>query len=217
MEKELNLKEVLTDVRAAYRILHDYQRRVLDTVDYTGKFYNRNYYRGTPKFSDRTPNKNDKSLNRWAWDWLNLYFYEFAFDSFYLENKTYHFSILLVSDTGYSQYSSNKNQDEIKFEDKTNVQLFAEAHESETKLIFIAGENKWNSDDVVENDFTSNNLILSDKKVIEDNEGKMVFKSYNLELFLDEESTNKCLKDFNNYCKNNGVLVDNNFIKTPNA
>ncbi len=111
-----NTKELLIEVRKSYRLLYQYQKRILDLVDYIGKKYGLNYNGGYPKFSGVTPRNGSGNLNLWAWDWLNMYYYEFHFSHKKSGNDTLFFSVFLLNDNGFF-----KNNNEKK--NKQNVNL----------------------------------------------------------------------------------------------
>lgn len=128
---------VMQDVRRAYRLLHDYQRMVLDGVAYLGKQMGLTYVGGWPKFSSVTPRAGKGGLQtHWAWDWLNLMQHDFHFQL--LEEKTVraHVSMLLISDTGY--FFSER--DHLV---KTDVADFLPAEKSQTLLGFIIARETW--------------------------------------------------------------------------
>lgn len=122
--------DAMENVRKAYRLLHDYQRMVLDAVKYIGNQLGLKYTLGKPKFSN--PSKLTSKLDSWAWDWLNMVFYEFHFKDL----GPIKFSILLLSDTGYFE---SKNINSKKVDTKT----FRKAKESHSKIILFISQNNW--------------------------------------------------------------------------
>ncbi|GEC80227.1 hypothetical protein [Flavobacterium aquatile] len=183
-----NINNTLQEVRKAYRLLFDYQTRVLDLIGFIGSSFNYAYNGGYPKFSNASPNNGRGRLNSWAWDWLNMYFYEFNF----VTKDKIAFAVFLVNDTGYFQ----KNK-ETKIS-KTKVSAYDSVENSKTKLIFVVGKNTWDGWGV---NWDQENFILESEgqKISEDK--AMLFKSYLLNDFFDEESAIEKLKDFENYCK----------------
>ncbi len=104
----------LVDVRKAYRLLFLYQKRVMELVQFMGDTLSFNYKGGWSWFSANTPSKGKGSLENWAWDWLNMYFYEFNFSSKEINKNKINFSILLQSDTGFpSSPLNNWNDNQI--------------------------------------------------------------------------------------------------------
>jgi hypothetical protein len=128
------LEAVFTDVRKAYRLLYHYQRRVMDTVRYISNLLSINLQSGHPIFSDLTPGENKRpDLDRWAWDWLNMYFYEFYCTAKKIDTDTYQFAIQIQSDTGCYDTGAN----ELDIENYSPAELAA------TRLIFIYSKNRW--------------------------------------------------------------------------
>jgi hypothetical protein len=76
-----DFENALIDVRKAYRLLYLYQRRVMDLVQFIGDSLTFRYAGGWSWFSDNTPKGGKGSLENWAWDWINMYFYEFNFSA----------------------------------------------------------------------------------------------------------------------------------------
>lgn len=187
-----NPNNVLIEVRKAYRLLFEYQTRVLDLIAFIGSSFKYDYNGGYSKFSNSGPKNGQGKLSQWAWDWLNMYFYEF---NFVTKNKIA-FAVFLVNDTGFFQ---KRNESKIF---KTKVSGYDTVENSKTKLIFVVGKNTWDGWGV---NWDDDHFIL-------DNEGQkiaddkiMLFKSYLLEDFFDEDNAVSNLKDFENYCKSFGV------------
>jgi hypothetical protein len=188
-----NANNTLQEVRKAYRLLFDYQTRVLDLIGFIGSSFNYDYNGGYSKFSNGSPNNGKGKLSLWAWDWLSMYFYEF---NFITKKDNMAFAVFLVNDTGYFQ----KNK-ESKIA-KTTVSAFDAVENSKTKLIFVVGKNTW---DGWGKNWDNENFILEEAghKILDDK--VMLFKSYLLDDFFDEEKAIEKLKDFENYCKSYGV------------
>jgi len=124
-----NIADALTDVRKAYRILHNYQRAALDAANYLGSQLGFEYRGGYPLFSDCAPKDGKGKLENWSWDWLNLVFYDFHFVK-RIDNQDQNLSIWLFSDTGYFFSDSPKA-------DKTDVSTFAPVETSQSKVAFL--------------------------------------------------------------------------------
>lgn len=123
------IESALIDVRRSYRLIHDYQRAVLDAVKYVGAHLGLTYRGGYPLFSDCSPRNGKGALENWAWDWLNLVFYDFHFNNDIGKNH-FNLSIWVFSDTGF--FMSNDPSAE-----QTDVATFAASESSETKVGFI--------------------------------------------------------------------------------
>ncbi|OCA75435.1 hypothetical protein [Chryseobacterium arthrosphaerae] len=189
-----NLNENLTEVRKAYRLIYDYQKRILDLINFIRSKYDFIYLGGFSKFSNVSPRNGSGNLTFWSWDWLNLYFYEFHFHKKIINKDEIRFSIFLISDSGYFD---KKKDNSIQ---KTNPDLFLEPEASKSKLIFVIGKNTWelfNTDNWNNTDFTTGTYGHK-----EDEKGIMLFKSYDLDKFIDENTAKQTLIDFQSYCIN---------------
>lgn len=188
----IQLKNTFTNVRQAYRLLFQYQKRVLDLVKFIGDSYGFGYKSGWPKFSEASPQPGKGSLDSWAWDWLNMYYYEFHFGINLVEKQKIVFSIILESDTGY------KDRPNIKTS-ATDVENFYPPETSKTVLHFIACNQteKWNGEEL--------------QKVLdipsEDYEGPLLHKAYDLTEFVDEISTRNKIIEFNTFCETQGLSM----------
>jgi len=180
---------------------------VLDLVKYAGNQYNFTYNRGWPWFSNPTNQKG--SLGNPAWDWLNLYLYDFNFHPKKINGKEIRFTIVLQSDTGYFD-SIFKEETSI---DKINPNEFSDSSKSETRLIFLVGINvphSWNYDQLFSKDFASGEFDLSSNKTewkLANTDKPVIAKAYNLENFINQSETDKYLNDFLDYCKRNDLPI----------
>ena len=195
-----NVHEALIDVRKAYRLLADYQRKVLDLVGFIGDSFGRNYSGGYSKYGAPTPRNGQGRLDRWSWDWLTMYFYEFHFGTEKVANDDIVFSVFVVSDTGY--YNEKYNNQRL---DKRETERFTNPKESETKLIFLIGKNKWQHQGIFSENFNKPEFIMENEGVESDENGKMIFKSYLLTDFVNQNKAEEKLKDFEMYCKENNI------------
>ena len=119
---------MILNIRNSFRLLYFFNRRILDLMKYIGKKFNLPYAGGYSKFSKSSPKDGKGKLDAWAWDWMNLYFYEFNF----IKDKIC-LSILLQCDTGMWD-TDVKQLDVEKFEKTTR---------SKTKLIFVFNNNEY--------------------------------------------------------------------------
>ncbi|SFC39265.1 hypothetical protein SAMN04487907_10450 [Zunongwangia mangrovi] len=184
MDKGLSL-----EVRKAYRLLFDYQDRILNLLNFIGKTYEMPYAGGWQKFTRGAPRSGQGRLDLWAWDWLGMYYYEFNFKK-KIVDRDLMFSVFLLNDDGYY-----RNIKEGKNAIKNDLKDFASVESSETKLIFVCSfledwDEPWK--DWQDPKFTSEDEGKADDK-------NLIFKSYSLEKFLSEESTLKALDDFSKY------------------
>lgn len=204
-QNQNEVEKLLVEVRKSYRLLYQYQRRVLDLVDYIGKRFGFSYAGGYSKFSNVTPREGKGNLTNWAWDWLNMYYYEFRFRTKQVNNGHLDFSIAILSDTGF--FMARESNDKI---DPTMVSKFADVDNSETHLVLIVGKNIW---DFFWGDWNNQTFTMK-KSDFKDFDGDkvMLFKHYKLKDFFNEESANQQLLDFERFCLEKGVefkLVEN--------
>ena len=193
-----NLQFDLSQVRKAYRLLYDYQARILDLVSYCGSKMKFSYNGGISKFSNVTPRNGKGNLGLWSWDWLNMYFYQFQFKEQMIHGNNLYFSIFLVSDSGYFEEGSNA-------EGKIDIDDFLSPEKSTTKLLFLVGKNGLK--DMWEG-WNSKKFVNQDLSIKEFDGGKMILKSFQLEDFIDEPTTINTLKQFQALCKNHDILFD---------
>ncbi|UBZ07254.1 hypothetical protein LDL76_00745 [Salegentibacter mishustinae] len=189
------MAEIFNEVRKAYRILFDYQSRILDLMDFIEKTYAIPFSGGFSKFSATVPKKG--KLNLWGWDWLPMYYYEFFFEK---RTEDYHlrFSAFLLNDSGF--YDAEKDK---KGPEKLNIESFNKAEFSTTKLILLAGKNCWWEQwGKREEDLPG--LGNSGKA----EQGELVYKSYDLERFGTEDEALETLKDFSTFCKKNNIPLE---------
>lgn len=193
----IQLEEALRDVRKAFRLLYFYQRRVLDLVKFIGDNLEFSYRGGNSIFSSPCPKNGSGSLDNWAWDWINMYYYEFHFGTKTIAGNNITFSIFIQSDSGFF---------DIESPNRTAVEAFASVENSKTRLIFVIGKNGWDVSAIHSNSkfFNSQNSILIKEL---SNEGLTVYKAYNLSEFVDEKSTRSRIEDLILFCAEKGVII----------
>ena len=190
-------KEILSYVRDSYRLLYQYQARILDLMTFIGDYFSYSYQKGYSIFSNQAPRDGRKSfLDRWSWDWLNMYNYDFHFGYKNIKEDYVAFCVRLYSDTGFF---------DTKNADKLNLEAFNNVKKSATKLVLIAVKSKWNWGNLLD-DFDRN--WKSDK--FEDGNTCAVAKAYDLVNFIDQDKTKEQLKDFNQFCEKYSIT-----LKTP--
>lgn len=201
---QMEIKKTLLEARKAYRFLYEYQRRILDLVDFISKKYDYTYQGGYSKFSNVTPRDGKGNLKSWAWDWLNMYYYEFHFNTRKVGNDEIHFSIFVLNDTGFFK-AKEKNEKT----DKPYTYTFENVEFSESKLIFVVGKNQWIGKGFAKDDWGTSEFVLEETGIYQEDENQlMLFKSYSLEKFTDEESALRCIGDFQKYCSENKIQLD---------
>jgi hypothetical protein len=188
------LEDVFIDVRKAYRLLYFYQRRIMDTIEFISTTLSRNIYSGYSLFSDNAPRNGSKlKLDRWSWDWLSMYFYEFYFEEEKSGDDTYKLAISVQADNGY--YKINKGIS------RTDVDQFAAVDVSASKIYFFIAKNTWKPndfDDTWDTDARTEIKFGNQKELF-------IAKVFNLSSFNTEENILDNLKELNTFCINNGI------------
>lgn len=189
----------LLEVRKAYRLLFDYQSRILDLMKFIGQTYAIPFVKGYPKFSGRGSDK----LDNWSWDWLYMYYYAFHFNNTAVKDKKIYLSVYLLNDSGFFEANYEKTEANDKKVGHLEVDQFKNVENSKTKLIFVAGQNQWNWWEEVKH--YSKAFILNTQGQAKNS--NMIWKGYNLDLFFTEEEALIQLKDFSKYCNNKGIDI----------
>lgn len=193
LEKK-DLQEILHDVRVSYRLLFEYQTRILDLMKFIGDYFSYPYKNGHPLFCEKIKYT---SLNRWAWDWLGMYNYAFYFGTKNLNGTAINFSVDLYSDTGAFDR-------DISGLERLKVDTFDSVENSETKLVLIA----WKEGHFVEE--LLKNFNREKVEYIPKDNQQHIAKAYDLVDFIDQAETEEQLEDFSNFCEKHGLK-----IKTP--
>ncbi|TGE21518.1 hypothetical protein E5K00_14625 [Hymenobacter aquaticus] len=192
-----DLVAVALDVRKAYRLLYLFQARVMDTVKFIAEQLGRNYHGGWCWFSSVAPRDGRGSLDNWAWDWLNMYHYEFFLGEELVDGNRIRLAVILQSDTGFYDHSGAE---------KTDIRSFAPVEESETRLRFLVGKNTWHGE--FGKDFPATETRTSvgyTQLKTADGSGTLITKSFPITSFLNETGTRQVLDEFVTYCQSNGI------------
>ena len=184
----IRIDQALLDVRKAYRLLYDYQRVVLDTVDYIGNQFGLKYIGGWPKFSGPAPRNGGGKLTCWSWDWLNMVLYDFHFAEKSGDEDCLRLSVLLISDTGY-----------FCAEDETvgnlNVAGYLVPERSATKLGFFISGSQWMGVPNWEQKGTMKAFIQEGKLPSEYAEKGIIGRCVDLARLASEQQTNDMLDE----------------------
>jgi len=194
-----NIDDILIEVRKAYRLLYVFNERIFDLMKYIESAFEMEFGGGRSMFTADTPNSWKGKFENWTWDYFNLYFYEFYFKS----NNAW-LSILLQSDTGlWDIIEDIKNEDELN--KKVNkVELYNSFEESKTRLIFITGNGEWNVAKIqMLYDKSINKSLINEGVIEKKNKGKIIYKIFEINNFIDEKTTIQSLKEYVNFLKNN--------------
>lgn len=201
-----DIAKALLDVRKAYRLLHNYQRAALDAARYIGNRLGFPYEGGYPRFTSCSPGDGKGWLGLSAWDWLNLYFYEFHFMKEEGEGKHIHFSILLYSDTGYYLGESIAP-------DREDPGTYPSAEQSETKVGFIF-YREWPAayDSLFNNRQQARDFLVNGKLpatlLVEGVRGKV----RDFSCLASQESTDHLVMELMSFAKTEGFLSNEDFV-----
>jgi len=194
------IDQALLDVRKAYRLLHDYQRMVLDAVNYIGKQFGLSYKGGLSKFSNAAPRDDKGRLDLCAWDWLNMVFYEFYFrPEGEDDNTSLRFSVLLISDTGYFCAEEETLA-------KANVAGYLPPDQSSTKVGFILSDHRWDAFSFTENKNAMKTFIEKGGELPAEYAAKGIYGiCVDLARLSSEEKTNALLDELVVFAQANGI------------
>jgi hypothetical protein len=186
--------KVMQDVRASFRLLYLYNKRILDLMKYISSRFGINYVGGWTKYSDPTPRNGRGCLDNWGWDWLNMYLYEFHFEQ---KTDTINFSILLQSDTGIWDGNFDKR------DYKLNMGNYESIEKSQTRLIFVISTKYWDFNALLKCE-NMKSQSQNDFSIQDESGNKMVCKAFDIVSFKDELNTEQTLKSYVEYIKENG-------------
>lgn len=93
--------DVLLHVRTAYRLLHDYQRMVLDVIRYLRLNLNIDDYVASQSFDGGFRDGWNDTLDKSSWVWLPMYLCEIRFWKEVEKNGLLSLSFFVISDTGF--------------------------------------------------------------------------------------------------------------------
>lgn len=197
---EEQLKVAFCEVRKAHRLIYEYQRRMQDLSWFIKNKLGFDQYTGWKKFSYPLNSRHTIRVDNWSWDWIYTYMYEYHLgeQSNKKNENSWKCSVIQISDTGFFK----KQKDGAE---RTQVNTFAPADESESKLIFYLSVSPkktknhiWNPDGIIEKyaDKEGGYTIKNDTKT------QIVF-SVSMTKFVNEEATMQILRDFVKYCNDN--------------
>jgi hypothetical protein len=183
--------EMLLNIRTSFRLLYHFNRRILDLMKFISNKLSVPYIGGWSKYSNTSPGYGKGSLDSWAWDWLNLYFYEFHF----IKDKI-KFSVFLQCDTGSWDTEVSP----------LNVDKYGKISAAKSRLVFVlSNSGYWDMEAFLNDEYwrndSENEFIISGEKKDE----KMVCKAFNINEFQNEAMAKESLNNFIKYIKRNGI------------
>jgi hypothetical protein len=158
-----------------------------------GTAFGMEFVGGKSLFTADTPKAWKGKLENWAWDYFNLYFYEFKFGG---NNNTW-LSVILQSDTGlWDIIDNNEDYWDIIEEKQDKIDLFNSPEDSKTRLFFVTGNGKWSENKIQILLDKNPNKNIKNEDVLEKGNGKIWYKIFEINKFIDEETRLKTFNEF---------------------
>lgn len=213
MSKDLD--KAFVDVRNAFRLLDQYQERVLQIVSYIREQTPYNDMWGARWYFNKIGKRRDSPdseyadisvyKDMWGWDFLYGYIFEYYFGLNKFSHKKAEFSIFQISDDGY--FLSNQDNKHM-----TKVASFAPAEKSHSYLLFNVSVfsrdcHLWLCDPEFPNDtsydFLTKFLASSlDTKIVHNEKGEVnILKKYEMQRFSSQQSADDVIKDYGKLVK----------------
>jgi len=197
MDNGKKLKETFLNIRKSHRLIKEYQERMINLMFYIKEQFSMQEIRGEKHFSNclsnyKTGNPKIKiDKNMWAWDFIYTWEFEYHFglDIKRCLGREFTFQIFQISDNGYYKLSRDAAND---------ISTFASVENSDSLLIFVFNSKlpKEKFTCIQQDTELVKDLFISDKnEYYFDN--KIFAKSYKIEEFYNQDSTDKILNNFN--------------------
>jgi hypothetical protein len=195
-----NFENTLIDVRKAYRLLHAFNSKIFDLMKFIESSFEMVFGGGRSVFTADTPASWKGRFENWIWDYFNLYFYEF-----YFESTSAWLSIILQSDTGlWDNIESITDEDEFN-EKEHRIELFNPPENSKTRLLFITGNGEWNEKKIQKlYERNLNRNIENEIEIPVGKKGKLLCKIFDIDKFIDEETTLTTLNEYISFLSRKG-------------
>lgn len=110
MNTKEDIKQMMIDVRKAHRLIYQFQDRMLQLMKLIANTYDLSHPAGRKRFSNPVsimrrgsdyPEANLKVYDKWAWDMLYTYEFEYYFGKSIRNNLAGCLSIFQIADNGY--------------------------------------------------------------------------------------------------------------------
>ena len=223
------IDNIFIDVRNAFRVLNDYQKRVLQIVNYvreqtpyTDMWGSKDWYSNEIGKRRNSPDPDYAKLSvdadMWGWDFLYGYFFEYYFGKERIEKKSVEMSLFQVSDDGYFVSNDEKRH-------MTNTSSFALSEISHSFIVFkisvyTSKESKlWlrnsKEDDDCKRFLTDFLSSTNDIKIVRDDSECCIIKKYEMQRFSSQHEADEVIRDFGKIVKDNtGIkLFKNSFYE----
>ena len=224
MNTKNNIHQMLEDVRKAHRLIYQFQDRMLQLMNRIANDYGLNHPVGRKRFSNPIgstrrgndyPEANLRVHDKWVWDMLYTYEFEYYFGKVSRNNQDGCLTIFQVSDNGYYMADGYRHeQGEKGHLSKRAVNDFWPTNQSESYLIFVFecfpqhGHRMFlkHPKNAIVRLYGGNDDVIIEKK-----EGNtLVAKRFSIEEFFSRESVGELLEEFSNLVFNNTTfkLID---------
>lgn len=219
MNKELN--NTFVDVRNAFRLLYQYQHRILGIINYIREqagytnMWGSKWYSNAIGKRKNSPDSDYANLSvwhtMWGWDFLYGYVFDYYFGIRQIERRDIEMSVLQVSDDGFYISQNDKSS-------KTNILSYADAEDSHSYLIFNVGCKEWMNYSKKYNDLEQYlyDFLQSASDVdsyIDEKGHFFICKRYPIHQFANQQNAEKIIRDFAKivFDKTNIKLFKQNF------
>ena len=216
MSKEID--NIFVDVRNAFRLLHNYQERILQIVSYIREqtpfndmWGSKDWYSAEIGKRRKSPDSEYAKLrvfkDMWGWDFLYGYFFEYYFGQEVIDKKKVEMSIFQVSDDGFFISTQEKKQ-------MNKTSCFEPSELSHSYLILNASvyttkyTELWLKDPSCPDDdytdfltkFLSSPLELN---ISRNDKGEVaIIKKYEMQRFTSQIEADAVIRDFGRIIKN---------------
>lgn len=184
------MEDSLTTVRKAYRYIYEYQRKLIDSIQFLTSEYQ--IINAGPKFSGK-PKFNSFKFIHWSWDYLPFYQPLFKFEIAKATDTSPYkeLAIYITSDTGHF---INEREDS---DDRTDLNRFAPCEKSESIVVLMICANDHDFD--YQKRIVLNNTLIKDGRENHFELNKVIAKKYSLNVFANENSIIALRNDFKTY------------------
>ena len=198
LQHDPKLHQALLDVRKAYRLLYNYQRMIMDSAGHIGRQLDMPFEGGWPHFSDAARTEKRVRLKDWAWDWLNMVFYDFHFVKNLPDDKKLRLSVMFISDDGYFLAEDGRL-------DPQDVLGYLDVGRSSSHIAFVMSASGWDTD-FTKNKEEMKKFIETGRELPKDYAGLgMAAKCFDLACIADEDSMGHLLDDVVAFANMSGI------------
>ena len=217
MNTKNDIHQMMEDVRKAHRLIYQFQDRMLQLMNRIANDYGLNHPVGRKRFSNPIsstrrgndyPEANLRVHDKWVWDMLYTYEFEYYFGKLLRNNLYGCLTIFQVSDNGYYLADGHRlEQGKDDHLSKRAVNDFWPTGQSESYLVFVFESFPQHGHRIflkhpknaIVRLYGGNDDVIIEKK--EDN--TLVAKRFSIEEFFSRESVGELLEEFSTLVFNN--------------